>query len=197
MKLIQRLHSWPARSGTAVAITGLALLAAGCGSSTGDPSSTTPPKNITNAAYRYAACMRDHGVNNFPDPKVSVSQPGQTAVAMAVPATFANTPGFKSAAHACRAILPTPKNSGSSPAQQRAREQALLAFARCLRSHGLTNFPDPTSQGQLSLAMIHAAGINLHAPDVLPAAKACIGVTHGLITPDDVARAINGSSDGG
>jgi hypothetical protein len=45
--------------------------------------------------------------------------------------------------------------------------------------------------------MIRAAGINLHAPDVLPAARACIGVTHGLITPNDVARAINGQESGG
>jgi hypothetical protein len=68
----------------------------------------------------------------------------------------------------------------------------MLAFARCVRSHGQTNFPDPTSHGQLTVGMIDAAGVDLHAPNVLPTARACIGVTHGLITPNDVARAING-----
>jgi hypothetical protein len=190
MKLIQRLHSGPARAGAAVAIASLAALAAGCGSSTHDPSSTTSPQNIASTAFQYA--VRNHGVNNFPDPKVSSSQPGQTAVAMVVPSTFAKSPQFKAAARACRGILPTPRNFGPNPAQEHAREEVLLAFARCLRSRGLTKFPDPTSQGQLTLEMIHAAGVDLHAPDVLPAARACIGVTHGLITPDDVARAING-----
>jgi hypothetical protein len=40
--------------------------------------------------------------------------------------------------------------------------------------------------------MIHAAGVDLHAPDVLPTVRACIGVTDGLITLNGVARAING-----
>jgi hypothetical protein len=34
----------------------------------------------------------------------------------------------------------------------------ILAFAKCLRSHGVTNFPDPTSQGQLTLEMVNAVG---------------------------------------
>jgi hypothetical protein len=99
---------------------------------------------------------------------------------------------FRAAQRACRGLLPALQNSGPSPAQQQAREQDLLAFARCVRSHGQTNFPDPTSHGQLTVAMIHAAGVDLHAPNVLPTARACIGVAHGLITPNDVARAING-----
>ncbi len=69
----------------------------------------------------------------------------------------------------------------------------MLAFARCLRAHGLTNFPDPTSQGQLNPAMIQSAGVDLHAANVLPAARACVGVTNGTITMADVYRAINGT----
>jgi hypothetical protein len=67
-----------------------------------------------------------------------------------------------------------------------------LAFARCLRRHGLARFPDPNSQGQITRQMISAAGIDLHQPAVLSAAKACVGVTHGVITQADVDRAING-----
>jgi hypothetical protein len=40
--------------------------------------------------------------------------------------------------------------------------------------------------------MVNAAGIDLHAPDVLPAARDGVGVTHGIITGADVERAING-----
>lgn len=42
--------------------------------------------------------------------------------------------------------------------------------------------------------MIQQAGVDLHAPDVLPAARACIGVTHGAVTWANVERAVNGTS---
>jgi hypothetical protein len=56
----------------------------------------------------------------------------------------------------------------------------------------VAGFPDPTSQRQLTVAMVKAAGVDLHAPAVLTAAKGCIGVSHGAITPADVERAVNG-----
>ena len=36
-----------------------------------------------------------------------------------------------------------------------------LAFAQCMRSHGVPNFPDPTSSGQLNLN-----GVNSQSPGV-------------------------------
>ena len=135
--------------------------------------------------------MRNHGVTNFPDPQI-VNQPGQQGIKQAIPVGLADTPQFKAARVACRGILPAPTNGNPAElaAQQHAREQDLLAFARCLRSHGLPDFPDPTSQGQLTLQMITAAGVDLHAPATLTAAKACIGVSHGAVTGADVERAI-------
>jgi hypothetical protein len=64
--------------------------------------------------------------------------------------------------------------------------------ARCLRDHGVTDFPDPNAQGQLSLQMISAAGVDLHAPSFFTAAKSCVGVTRGAIPLAAVERAING-----
>jgi hypothetical protein len=151
-----------------------------------------PPKNIAAAAFRYSSCMRAHGLGNFPDPQVS-SSPGQQSIKQMVPSSLVNSPQFRVAQQACRSIMPGPGDT--SPAQlaqqQQTRERDLLAFAKCLRSRGLRRFPDPTSEGRLTLAMIHAAGVDLQAPDVLPAAKACIGVTHGLVTGADVERAIS------
>lgn len=174
----------------------VAALGAGCGSSHETSSNSSGPHDIANKAFEFATCMRNHGVSNFPDPKVSSSGPGSTAVEMVVPSTFSGQPQFKSAAKACRGILPVVGNI--SPAQvaqvQQRRRQDLLAFAKCLRARGLTNFPDPTSQGQLTLEMVNRAGVDLHAPGVLPAARACIGVTHGAITWADVERAVNGGN---
>ena len=72
------------------------------------------------------------------------------------------------------------------------RDPALVAFARCLRTHGFPRFPDPDAQGHLSLQMVTAAGIDIHTPALLTAGRACASVTHGQITPAQVARAING-----
>ena len=68
----------------------------------------------------------------------------------------------------------------------------MLAFARCLRSHGFPSFPDPTSSGELTHEMLASAGIDLHQPAVLQAADACVSVTHGVITRADVARFVAG-----
>ena len=68
----------------------------------------------------------------------------------------------------------------------------MLAFARCLRSHGFANFPDPSSSGDLTHQMLANAGINLHQPAMLQAADACVSVTHGVITKTAVARFVAG-----
>jgi hypothetical protein len=177
----------------AAAIASLAVLAAGCGSSSGTSSTDPSPQSFVGAAYKYASCMRNHGVTNFPEPQVS-SHNGGRSVVIAVSGLGLRSPQFKAAQQVCRGILPAPPNINPTQVaqQQHARELELLAFARCLRSHGLTGFPDPTSQGQLTIQMVDAAGIDLHAPIVLTAAKACVGVTHGAVTPADVERAVNG-----
>ena len=50
-----------------------------------------------------------------------------------------------------------------------------------MRSHGMSNFPDPNSQGDLNLA---GTGINSHelTPAELAAARACLPAAHGDIS---------------
>jgi hypothetical protein len=175
--------------GRSLACLVIAAGAAGCGSASPSGSATSTSQGPGAAAFAFSHCMRTHGVSGFPDPKVSVT-PGSTSVIMHVTSAVAHSPHLKSAQQTCGHLLPGPQNR--TPAEQHARAQALLAFARCLRSHGIPNFPDPDSQGQLSAQTINAAGVDLHAPGFLTAAKACVGVTHGAITGADVARAING-----
>jgi hypothetical protein len=174
-----------------LSITILALLAAACGSSGDKPPSAGPPKNGAAAAFRYAGCMRDHGVSNFPDPQVSTSNGGQS-IKLMLPASAARSPRFKSAQKACRGILPVPLNNAQIAAQQQAHKQVLLAFARCMRTHGVSGFPDPNSQGQLPPQMLSSAGIDIHTHAFLTAADGCVGVTHGMITRAQVAQAVSG-----
>jgi hypothetical protein len=172
-----------------------ALAVAGCGGSNPPTTNTTAQSsnqgNGADAAYRYAACMRQHGVPDFPDPKVT-QHDGGTSIAMMVPKNDAAAPAFKTAQKDCQGILPPPQSPAQQAQLERERGQVLLAFARCLRSHGLPKFPDPNSQGQLSLQTVQAAGVDLHAPGVLTAARECVGVTHGQITMAQVEQAING-----
>jgi hypothetical protein len=164
---------------------------AGCGSQapTGSASrSNSSPSN--GAPFEYARCIRTHGVPSFPDPQVTTSA-GSTSVRQMVPASVGGSPKFKTAEQACRGLLPGPSAGpdGGGPGAG-----VLLAFARCLRRHGLGGFPDPDRDGRITPQMISAAGINLHGPAFLSAATACVGVTHGAITPADVLAAANHTS---
>lgn len=187
----------PRRRAAAAVLAGAAIgvIIAGCGGSSpaassagsGSPHSKGPGAD----AYQFSACMRSHGVSGFPDPVVKTSG-SSVSVAIRVTPALTGSPSFKSAQKACAHIIPGPKGQGLSPAEQQARTRAMLAFAQCLRAHGFPRFPDPTAQGQLSLEMVTAAGIDLHTPALLTAGKACASVTHGQITPAQVVQAING-----
>jgi hypothetical protein len=133
--------------------------------------------------------MRSHGAPNFPDPtsprefKLSIS-PNSGG--------NARSPAFRSAQTACQHLLPGDGPPRQSAAQRQAQIVAARAFARCLRSHGFPNFPDPTSSGQLTHEMLANEGINVHQPAVVQAADACVSVTHGLLTRAAVARFVAG-----
>jgi len=62
-----------------------------------------------------------------------------------------------------------------------------------MRAHGIAGFPDPDLQGQLTLEMVRAAGIDLRSQGVLVAGKACAGASHGAISVADVEAAVNGA----
>lgn len=119
----------------AVLLLGCATLAA-CGS-VGQPAGTgTGAANATaNGKTRdvaFSDCMRAHGVTNFPDP---------TSNGLQVPTGInRQSPVFRSAQQACKKYLP---NGGAPPATSPAERTAALTFARCMRTHGVSDFPDP------------------------------------------------------
>lgn len=89
---------------------------------------------------KFSACMRKHGVANFPDPN------GQGVISIQSgmgidPAS----PAFRSAQSACQKLLP---NGGQpTPAQQAKAQRQLLALSTCMRAHGIKDFPDPSGGG--------------------------------------------------
>ncbi|HEX3511984.1 MAG TPA: hypothetical protein VHT27_12885 [Solirubrobacteraceae bacterium] len=170
------------------------MFAAGCGSSapgvpTASNASTAPTaggpqtkEQVEADAIRFSGCMRSHGVPDFPE---AASSPG--GFKHSLDPAKAHSPAFASAEAACRYLLPRGSGGSESPAQTQARVAALLSFTRCLRSHGVPKFPDPSAGGELTHEMLAAAGVNVHDAAVLRAADACVGVTHGLLTKAAVA----------
>jgi len=195
-------HKHTHLAAVAAALATAAAVAA-CGGSSSPPShtghttaSSGPPKNPGQAAYQFSACMRTHGVSNFPDPKV-IQHGNQVGVVVHLTPAISSSPAFQSAQKTCNHYLPAGGAHAPTAAQLQAQRQAALAFANCMRGHGFPNFPDPSAEGQLNPQMVTAAGINLHQPALLHAGLACVSVTHGLLTKADIERAVNGRENGG
>jgi hypothetical protein len=171
-----------------VVVSLASVLITACGSSSGSPNTSASTSNSPAvAAFKYASCMRKHGVSDYPDPQVTTNPNGSVAVAIAGQSGTGAAPAFQSAQKACNGILLAQSTDGSAGPSK----QEFLAFAHCLHTHGFTDFPDPDTQGEITGQMIHASGVDLKAPSFLTAADACVGVTHGAITRAAVARVIN------
>jgi hypothetical protein len=179
----------------AVCAGAASIAAAGCGSTA--PRATTAasassPQGEAATAFAFSRCMRAHGVPNFPDPVVSGGN-GSQKVAIAVTPAETSSPRFKSAQSACRGIMPDPTPSQRA-AQQHHEEQGKLAFARCMRSHGIQGFPDPTPQGQITPAMAAAAGVDIRSRAVLGVAIKCAPASEGTVSAAEIRSVENGSS---
>ena len=179
------------RSLLAGACTALALTVAGCGGSnpTTTNSASTGGGKPGDPAFRFAACMRDHGVAGFPDPIEHSDGNGGVSVSMRVDPSITGQKSYPGAQQACKGILPGPGNNTPSP-EDLANKPKFLAFAACMRSHGISKFPDPQPDGRLTIAMIQSAGVDLVASNFASAAVGCANVTHGLITPAEVGQLI-------
>ena len=207
-------HRHPFILSSLPAVAALALLAAGCGGGGRSPgvaslaSSTTAAASTTengagsatqNGAtsslqshlVAYSQCMRTKGVANFPDPQAL----GGGGFKLTVQRDAASNPRFQAARSACNHLLPAVGQVGSgqeeTAQQQRIRLADELSFARCIRRHGYARFPDPTAQGDLTLQMVQAQGIDVHSPAALKAVQECLSASHGWLTPTKVRQAID------
>jgi len=119
----------------------LALTAAGCGGD--DDASTASTAAATSAvqdrAVAFATCMREHGVDEFPDPDAS----GELTIDGVLNGSSID-PGSRTwtrAVEACRDLQP-PGFTGDDEVTDEERDTR-LAFAECMRENGVRDFPDP------------------------------------------------------
>jgi hypothetical protein len=120
--------------------------------------------------------MRAHGVTNFPDPRpgggFSVeSSPGSST--LTVDGITFDGPAFESAITTCKFF-----GGGTAPPPISAAEQrAMIAKARCIRTHGVPDFPEPTfGPGGHGAGIKLGPGDSVLSPAVKRAAKACAPV---------------------
>jgi hypothetical protein len=126
--------------GTAALVSG--VLVAGCGgsspSATGRVSaSASSGASAVESGVAFARCIRSHGVPSFPDPKIS----GHTARLGS--AAVLQSPAFQSAAHSCQRLLPKGPPGPEPPSHQ--AQARMLEVSACMRKHGISGFPDPTT----------------------------------------------------
>ncbi len=117
----------------------LTLAVAACGGGGGNGANTNPAVDRQEAGKRYAQCMRDNGVPNFPDPDPSGEFRGAGHEQQ-------NDPTFRAALEKCRALTPggEHENTGDPEFVEQMR-----AFSQCMRDNGVLDFPDPDPDGRL------------------------------------------------
>jgi hypothetical protein len=159
------------------ALVAVALLGTSCAGG-GSPSAGASMGSAS--AVAHSACMRSHGVANFP----------RTPAAM-------DTAQYNRAKQACQHLLP---NTGSTQEQQQETQCAmsghcsqavvqrwmsgLRELAQCLRTHGVPSWPDPilwTAPGHGPEALPHfpyeQAGIDHHLASILAKVQTCVDQT--------------------
>ena len=159
-----------------IATVGLALLAAACGSSpssTGSGGSSNAGRSANSAsAVAYTRCVRSHGVPSFPDYYSNGEVPKETAQQLGVSDSVLRT-----ATYACASL--NPHNQIYSQAQQQAQLSNGLKFARCMRSHGVPNWPDPTiaDSGYAEFTIsVSRSGIDPHSAQIRSKGLECLHV---------------------
>jgi hypothetical protein len=73
------------------------------------------------------------------------------------------------AALACVLMLSACGGS-SKPKPQASRANVFMALSKCMRAHGVTNFPDPSSGGEINIA---GTGVNPRSPAFKGAQTVC------------------------
>ncbi len=169
------------------------LVLAGCGGAGGSPSASG--SSSPGGSYvEYSACMRSHGIPTFPDP--DPAHPDAVVGKESAQQLGVGRSTYQSAKQACQHLIPL--TSGDTPEQQQELQCAeggncpqavvqqwmsgLRTLARCLRTHGQPNWPDPILTSLAGHAPAphfpyEEAGIDHHSTTVLNEVQQCAHIT--------------------
>jgi hypothetical protein len=192
-------HMHTALRATLVVAAAIAL--AGCSlpwpaTSAASNKSPTDPKQ---AALRFAQCMREHGVPDFPDPNTSNGGIAVSGGSGSSSDLDPNSTAFKDASTACQKYLPSGGANRAKPDPQ--AQQKALRFSKCMRDHGITDFPDPKMDGnggvmiQLNPDQGGASDLDPNSSQFQAAQQACASLL-GLPKPG-AGTSVQGPGGGG
>jgi hypothetical protein len=155
-------RAWPATARTAAAIiatASLTLPVAAFG---------TSQSNSTQKPLAYSRCMRAQGILNFPDPNSSGAFPKVSAQQLGVSSSV-----FQAAQNHCRYLLP---NGGSGPSQTQVQQimSGMFKFAQCMRSHGVSNWPDPVIDAGGNPEFYLDGKTNQNSPQIKSKIRDCV-----------------------
>jgi len=121
----------------------------GCGGSSGG--------GVTHQAFhralKAAACVRATASPTSPNPSSST----EASSSRSSPGVNPTTPAVQTAAKKC----------GYQDELRAEETRSRIAFVRCMRTHGVTNFPYPTADGGVSVEMVRAEDINPQSSPVV------------------------------
>jgi hypothetical protein len=179
LRRLRRAWPSPARTGVVISAAAVLALMTACSSS---PSSTdsggasnagggTSSQSTNAKLLAFAQCMRSHDVPNFPDPAVNGKFP--TAQQLSV-----TNSQYQSAMSACQSLLPPGTNDNVPSSQVQQILAGMLSYAECMRSHGISNWPDPTdpSGGPVFdlIGIVGLDGNGVETPRVKSAEQSCL-----------------------
>lgn len=152
------------------------------GTRSGSASSSAPA-----SALAFSQCMRSHGVRNFPDPASSGGVPKVGAQQLGVSSSQLQT-----AQSVCAHLL----------APNQAQAQVILSgmrdFARCMRSHGVRNWPDPTVDNSDGQPVFDLHGrINPDSPEMDHTSGQCAHLLSQATTGQEGTTLCNGIGEDG
>ena len=133
-------------------------------------------------SLKYARCMRADGVPKFPDPAA-----GGGFLFQAGSEIDPSSPVFKTAQAKCTKLLPGggPPGPGTQTHPSAQALAQMVKIAECMRRHGISNFPDPTTTvpslpvggGVISdidgVILVFPAAIDTQSPAFTRAATTC------------------------
>jgi hypothetical protein len=145
------------------------LSGSGSGSGSGrGPTTTVGKQNASELYTKWAQCMRDHGIN-IADPVVDAQ--GQINIALPQGLSIQT---YQTADTSCKPLHEAAQTAArGGKAADKPDPTKALNFSKCMRAHGLPDFPDPSPGGGLQIRSGPGSDVNPNNPTFQAAQKAC------------------------
>jgi hypothetical protein len=132
------MSSAPIARATALAAA-LAFAVAGCGGSHATAPPSSPTRSLAAAWHQVVLCARAHGMPGLQEPRID-ERTGKAIFprGLSVP---------QETRQACQRMYDRLMGNAPSHPPTATEMAALLRFARCMRAHGIPDWPDPRPDG--------------------------------------------------